>query len=275
MRSFTDRVAVITGAASGIGRALAIDLAGQGCALALVDVDDDGLHATAREVKARGRSVSTHVVDVADRAAMLALPEAVMATHGRVDILVNNAGVSVAGTLEEQSFEDLQWIFGINLWGVIHGIKAFLPRLRESDDAYIVNLSSVFGLVGVPRQSSYCATKFAVRGISEAIAAELADSSVRVLCVHPGGVRTKIAERARYVGEAQASRQRWVEFFHSRALPADRAAARIVSAMRAGSERVLVAPEAPFIDLAKRLMPVVPSRWLAWIDRRVAKDVMR
>lgn len=271
MRDFTQRVAVITGASSGIGQALAVALAQQGCDTALVDIDGDGLHETSRRVESLGRRASRHVVDVADEARMQALPAEVEAALGRADILVNNAGVSVGGTFEEQSIEDLEWIVGINFWGVVYGTKFFLPLLHRSDDAYIVNLSSMFGLVGVPRQSSYCATKFAVRGLSESLAAELASTPIRVMSVHPGGIRTNIAARSRYVGGSESSRQRVIDFFERRAMPPERAAAAIVAGMRRNAERVVITREAVATDLVKRVFPVIPSRVLAWVEHRIMK----
>jgi NAD(P)-dependent dehydrogenase (short-subunit alcohol dehydrogenase family) len=191
------KVAAVTGAASGIGRALAEVLAQRGCSLALADLDAGGLAETARRVEAAGRRASTHVVDVADWERMVRFADEVVEAHGGVDLVVNNAGVSVTGTLEEQSIEDLRWIVGVNFWGVVHGCKAFLPHLRKRPEGHLVNLSSVLGLIGLPTQTSYCATKFAVRGFSEGLWAELADSRIGVTVVHPGGVRTNIVRASR------------------------------------------------------------------------------
>lgn len=270
MKRFTDRVAVVTGAAGGIGRAVAEALAARGCHLALADIDEEGMAGTAQRVEAFGRRATTHRVDVSDRAQMEAFVAAVQAAHGRADVLVNNAGVTVAATFAEQSLEDFAWVVGINLWGVVHGCKLFLPLLLEQDEAYVVNLSSMFGLVGVPRQTSYCATKFAVRGFSESLAVELAETPVRVLSVHPGGVRTNIARSARYLGpKREQLRANTVRFFEKRGMtPAD-AAARIVDAMERNAERLLITPEAHATDVIKRLYPAVPSRWLAWVHRKV------
>ncbi len=271
MRDFTNRTAVVTGASSGIGRSLAVALADLGADLALVDINGDGLAQTAAMLDKSGRRVTTHEVDVSDRAAMEALAGDVEAEHGHVDVLINNAGVSVAGTFEEQSLDDFEWVVGINLWGVIYGCKAFVPLLRRSNEAYIVNLSSVFGLVGVPRQTSYCATKFAVRGFSEALAAELSDTPVKVLSVHPGGINTNIVKASRYRGKSIDSRSRIVEMFERRGMSPDTAAAQIVKAMKKNRERVLITREAYGIDALKRVFPIIPSRVLSWAERRVAK----
>ncbi|MBC8070634.1 MAG: SDR family oxidoreductase [Deltaproteobacteria bacterium] len=261
MKDFRDRVAVITGAGSGIGRALAHNLAGQGVrGLALVDVAEARLREVERELQGLVR-LSIHVLDVSDRAAMQALPDAVLATFGRVDILVNNAGVAVAGDLEEQSLEDFEWLIGINLWGVVYGCRFFLPHLRRSDDAYIVNLSSMFGLIGIPGQSSYCASKFAVRGFSESIAAELADTSIKVMSVHPGGIATNIAKDGRF--SERMPHAKIVRFFEKHAMPPERCAELMVRAMRQGRSRLLVTRESHVTDMAKRLFPRLPQRWVA------------
>lgn len=269
MKRFTDRVAVVTGAASGIGRAVAQALAAKGCDLALADVDADGMAQTAETVEALGRRVTTHRVDVSDRAQMEAFAAEVEQAHQRVDVLINNAGVTVAATFEDQSLDDFGWVVGINLWGVVHGCKLFLPMLRRQDEAYVVNLSSMFGLVGMPQQTSYCATKFAVRGFSEALAVELAHTPVRVLSVHPGGVRTNIARSARYVGQAADNRDKTVRFFEKVAMPPEKAADLIVAAMQRNAERLLITPEAHATDVIKRLLPAVPSRWVAWVHKKV------
>lgn len=271
VRNFQDRVAVITGAASGIGRSLALELARRGAHLALVDVGAEALAAVAKEAASQrgpeGRRVSTHVVDVADAGAMAALPGAVVATHGGVNLLVNNAGVSVTGTLEEQSLEDLRWIVGVNFWGVVHGCKFFLPHLKQTrGDAHIVNLSSMFGLIGLPTQSSYCATKFAVRGFSEAIWAELRGEGVGVTVVHPGGVRTNIV-RASRTADADA-KVKMIERFERMAMEPDEAARRILRAVERDDLRVVICREAVATDWIKRLLPAGVHPLVAWAYRR-------
>ncbi|MCR9165666.1 MAG: SDR family NAD(P)-dependent oxidoreductase [Nannocystaceae bacterium] len=262
MKNFRGRVAVITGAASGIGRALSVALADEGCDLALVDVNEAELTQTAALALRRGVRVSTHPTDVSSREAMQALPDAVQREHGRADIVVNNAGVTVAANLEDQDLDDFEWLVGINVWGVVYGCKFFLPMLRQSDDAYIVNLSSMFGLVGVPGQSSYCLSKFAVRGFSEAIAAELADTNVRVMSVHPGGISTNIVRDARW-GDDREGHSRAMRFFETQAMPPEAAAQRIIDGMRRGASRKLITKEAYLTDAVKRLIPVLPASWLA------------
>jgi len=262
MRSFENKVAVITGAASGIGRALAQQLAQRGAELALVDVNASALAETAASVAATGRRVTTHIVDVADAARMEALAETVVAQHGRVELLVNNAGVSVTGTFEEQSLDDWRWIVGVNLWGVVHGCKFFLPHLRRAEEAHIVNLSSTFGIVGMPTQSSYCATKFAVRGLSEALWAELRGSGIGVTSVHPGAVKTNIVRDSRSA-DANAKQQMALRFDRMAMTP-EKAAALILRAVERDKLRVMICPEARAADWAKRLFPAGVHRILAY-----------
>ena len=185
MKSFNQRVAVVTGAASGIGLALCRQLAHEGAHIAAVDVDEAGLDTLRRELETPGKICSVHVVDVSNREQMAALPEAIIARHGAIHLLVNNAGVSVNLSFMEQELTDLDWITGINYWGVIYGCKFFLPHLLQVDEAHIVNISSSAGFTGMKWQSSYAATKFAVAGLSESLYVELANTQVGITCVHP------------------------------------------------------------------------------------------
>lgn len=197
MQTFTDRVAVVTGAASGIGRATALQLAAQGCRLALVDVNEEQLQTTAAELSRNQVEVSAHRADVADREQMARLVDEVLAHHGQVHILVNNAGVVTLGLFEEQAYRDLEWIIGINLWGVIHGCKLFIPHLKQVDEAHIVNVASSAAILAPPRRSAYVLTKFAVRGLSECLRVELAPHNIGVTAVYPLIVRTNISKTTR------------------------------------------------------------------------------
>jgi len=273
VKKLDGRVAVVTGAASGIGRAVALELAARGCALALVDVNESGLAAVADGARALGRKVSVHVADVADRARMERLPGEVKAEHGHVHVLVNNAGVAVSGTLLDQSLDDFEWIVGINFWGVVYGCKLFLPHLLAEDEAHIVNLSSLFGLVGVPTQVSYNATKYAVRGVSEALISELSGTRVGVTCVHPGGIRTNIVRAAR------ASTARDVEEiaftaaqFERRAMSPEKAARKIVRAIERNRGRLLIGAETYLGDWLKRIAPVATQRLVGWAWRRTRRS---
>ncbi len=201
---------------------------------------------------------------------MEALAEEVLAYHGGVHILVNNAGVTVVSTFESQAIEDIEWLMGVNFWGVIYGCKVFLPALRRADEAHIVNLSSVFGIVGVPLQSSYCASKFAVRGFTESLRAELADTSIGVTCVHPAGVATNIARDGRYRGkEVGAKMREGMVSFITRMLPPETVADRIVLAVRQNQSRVLVAGSARVIDTVQRVSPALGGRIVLGIWKRM------
>lgn len=262
VRDLRGRTAAVTGAASGIGRALAVRLAGAGTHLALADIDEPGLAETAGTVRALRPDVhvTTHRVDVADRAAVHAWADAAAAEHGTVNLVVNNAGVSCAGTADAMPYEDLDWIVGINLWGVIHGTKAFLPHLRAAGEGHVVNVSSLFGLVAQPAMSAYNASKFAVRGYTEALRQDLLleGAPIGVTCVHPGGIRTAIAATSRVAGstpfgDGDASRERFERLF-LRIAP-DTAARAILRGVVRGRARVLIGREAFLLDVLQRLAP--------------------
>jgi NADP-dependent 3-hydroxy acid dehydrogenase YdfG len=251
----------VTGAASGIGRAIAAALARRGCHLALADIDEAGLRRTADLVAEPGLHVSCHRLDVADAGAVAAFPAVVRAAHPGVDLLVNDAGVALAGRFEQLDDADVAWLFDVNFWGVVRLTRAFLPALQQSDDARIVNLSSVFGLIAPPGQTAYAASKFAVRGFSEALRHELVGTRVGLTVVHPGGVATAIAERARAprgVSAAEVARQRAVAQRLLR-LPADVAGETIVRGVERRRPRVLVGTDAQVIDVLARAAPV--SNW--------------
>lgn len=267
MRTLRDRVAVITGAASGIGRATAVELAREGCDLALADIDAKGLEETRREVEAMGRRASVHIVDVASRARMAELVDEVVDIHQHVHIVINNAGVGVGGDIENHDLDDFEWLFGINFWGVVYGSKFFLPVLKREDEAHIVNISSMFGFIGLPRQSAYCASKFAVRGFTESLRAELRGTSIGVSCVHPGGINTNIARNARVDNESL--KQKAVDFFSTKTLPPSHCAKKIVDGIKHDQARVLVAPEAYITDVMKRVFPVWTNVVAAEINRRL------
>lgn len=255
------RTAIVTGAAGGIGRAIAESLARRGAHLVLADVNEAGLAETARLVAGGGRTVTEHRLDVSDRAAIAAFPEAVLARHPKIDLLVNNAGVAVGGTFEQVSEEDFEWLFQINFFGVVRMTRAFLPVLRRSDDARIVNLSSLFGLVAPPGQAAYVASKFAVRGFSESLRHELASSSVGVSVVHPGGVATAISDSARIpsgLDEDEVKRRR-AEFKKHLRLPASVAGETIVRGIERRRPRILVGKDAVALAAIERVIPV--SYW--------------
>ena len=256
MREIRDAVAVITGAGSGIGRALALDLARRGAKLALADVNSAGLEETRQML---GDAVArTYVVDVGKAAAVEQFARQVQQDFGGVKLLVNNAGVALFGTFAEVSLEDMEWLIQINFWGVVHGCKFFLPMLQRENDAHIVNVSSIFGLVGPPGQTAYASSKFAVRGFSEALREELrASSSIKVTSVHPAGIATPIAEKARAGQQSDpAVRERAKALFKKVAIIKPEEAARvIVKGILGNKKRVLIGADAYRIDWIARLFP--------------------
>ncbi|HVQ40524.1 MAG TPA: SDR family NAD(P)-dependent oxidoreductase [Pyrinomonadaceae bacterium] len=255
------RTAVITGAAGGIGRAIAISLARRGCHLALADVDEAGMAGTEELVQASGVRVTRYHLDVGDRAEVVGFPARVAAEHAGVDLLVNNAGVAVGGTFEQVSEEDFEWLFEINFWGVVRMTRAFLPALRASGDSRVVNLSSVFGLVAPPEQAPYAASKFAVRGFSESLRHELEGSGVGVTVVHPAGVATSISENARVPAgvSAEEVEQRREQFRKLLTLSPEFAGETIVRGVERRKPRVLVGSDAKMLSAIARVLPV--SYW--------------
>jgi len=259
MENFNDRVAAITGAGSGIGRALAVDLAGRGAHLALSDIDEVGLSETVSLCEGFGVKVTAQRLDVSDRPAMYAWADQVVEDHGKVNLIFNNAGVSLADTIEEMSYEDFEWLMNINFWGVIHGTKAFLPHLQAGGEGHVVNLSSVFGLISVPLQSAYNAAKFGVRGFTDALRMELEMAGGGVSCttVHPGGVKTNIARNGRMgasvtsmAGDADRARRDFDKFAMT---SPQKAARQILAAVEKDKRRALIGPDAKVIDLLSRL----------------------
>lgn len=261
MKSFLGKVAAITGAGSGIGRALALRLARHGCHLALCDVNERSLVGTVESARRAGVKVTGYRVDVADREAVYRWAGQVAGDHGEVNLIFNNAGVALSSAIEGSSYEDLDWLFGINFWGVVYGTKAFLPHLRVSGEGHIVNVSSVFALISVPGQGAYNASKAAVRGFTDALRMELEMSGapVSATSVHPGGISTNIARNSRgdtsveKLGlDAEYGREKFDELLVT---DADKAARVILRAVEKNKRRVLVGRDAYFIDGMARLLP--------------------
>lgn len=255
MKTLKGKVAVVTGGAGGIGRATALRLAADGCDVAVADVDEAGMQETARLVRAKGKRASAHRVDVSKKDEMARLVDDVVAAHGAVHVVVNNAGVAVSQTIAEHELADFEWVVGVNFWGVVYGSKFFLPRLVAQGEGHIVNISSMFGLIGLPTQSAYCATKFAVRGFTEALRAELAGTGVGATSVHPGGINTNIVKNARFAD--QASHARSVRFFETQTVPPSVVADGISRAIRRDQARLLVTKETYVVDALKRLAPTI------------------
>ena len=251
-------VAVVTGAASGIGRALALDLAARGAELALTDRNAESLAETAAACRAAGAKVSEHAFDMSDASIIAALPEAVVAQHGRVDLVVNNAGVALAGDFDQIGLDDFEWLMAINFWGPVRMCKAFMPLLRQRPAAHIVNISSLFGLISPAGQTAYCAAKFGVRGFSESLMHELEETEIGVTVVHPGGVRTNIATGARIPAGANSPdlAERLQKFNAFLTTEPKDAARQILDGVEKRAPRVLIGADARRGDLLQRLMPV-------------------
>jgi NAD(P)-dependent dehydrogenase (short-subunit alcohol dehydrogenase family) len=271
MKTFRGRVAAVTGAGSGIGRALARELAARGAHLALSDINGASLAETVTLCEGFGVKITSHNVDVADREAVYAWADQVVAGHGRVNLIFNNAGVALAAGVEAMSYEDFEWLMSINFWGVVHGTKAFLPHLKAAGEGHVINMSSVFGLISVPGQAAYNAAKFAVRGFTDALRMELEMNPCGVSCttVHPGGVKTNIARSARVDPSVAATPDAAADEFDKMARTTPESAARqILLGVTRDRRRVLVGPDAAVIDLVSRL-PAAASQRL--IEKRATR----
>jgi len=256
MKNLGNKVAVVTGAGSGIGRALAIDLAGRGAQLALSDVDTSGLADTVAACEKAGAKTRSYELDVSDRAAMYFHADSVVSDFGRVNLVVNNAGVALNADVLEMSWDDFEWVMNVDFWGVANGTKAFLPALIDSGEGHLVNISSVFGLMGIPGQSAYNSAKFAVRGFTEALRQEMkiARHPVGVTCVHPGGIKTNIVANARgmdSLGDADKVSEAFQRI--ARTTPT-RAAQVILAGVEKNKPRVLIGPDARGFDAIPRII---------------------
>lgn len=269
--AFAGKVAVVTGAGSGIGRALALNLAQRGAKLALSDVDVNGLAETVRQVEALGGEVESQFLDVTQRETVLDYAETVKARFGKINQIYNNAGIAYHGDVEQSSFKDIERIVDVDFWGVVNGTKAFLPHLQDSRDGHIVNISSLFGLLAMPSQAAYNAAKFAVRGFSEALRMELLISKapVKMTVVHPGGIKTAIARNAT-VAE-NYDQQSVAKFFDAKLAKTtpDQAAKTILKGVEKGKGRVLIGSDAIALDLFQRITGSKYQRVVATIANRV------
>jgi NADP-dependent 3-hydroxy acid dehydrogenase YdfG len=265
MNPFEGKVAVITGAGSGIGRALAVNLATKGAKLALSDIDTEGLADTVRVTEALGATVKSDRLNVAEREAVLAYADAVVTHFGEVHQIYNNAGIAYNGDLENSEFKDIERVMDVDFWGVVNGTKAFLPHVIASGDGHVVNISSLFGLIAVPGQNAYNAAKFAVRGFTEALRQEMlvARHPVKVTCVHPGGIKTAVARNAT-VADGQNA-QSFAEFFdkHMALHTPEMAAETIINAVAKGRARVVVGWEAKALDVLARVIGPAYQRIIA------------
>jgi short-subunit dehydrogenase len=274
MTAIRGSAAAVTGAAGGIGRALALELAARGCDLALADRDEAGLQTLAAEItKTQARKVTVHGVDVAQPEQIAAFAQAATAAHPGLNIVINNAGVALMGTFAEVEQAQMEWLININFWGVVHGTRAFLPHLARQREAHIVNLSSIFGIIAPPGQTAYAAAKFAVRGFSESLRHELAmaNSPVKLSVVHPGGVATNIVRNSR-TGTGvtdNARRAQSIERFDAVAKTTPQAAAiRIITGIEKNQPRILIGNDARSMDLLQRFRP---ATYWAVLARRIEK----
>ncbi len=261
----SNRVVVLTGAASGIGAALAQSLASKGAQLALIDRDGPALEEVAERVRRTGLVVRSYVADLSDPAAIQRLPQAVLADLGPASVLINNAGITLTGSFEQATAEQFDRVMAINFQAPVGMVRAFLPQLRSSESAQIVNLSSLFGIIGVPGQVAYCASKFALRGFSEALRAELLSTGIGVSVVHPGGIRTRILASADIGAgmdpqEAAARKTSGQRFLR---MEPGKAAERIVQGIERRENRILVGADARFLELLQRMLPASYGRVLS------------
>ena len=271
MSEFAGKVVVITGAGSGIGRALALDLARRGARLAISDMDTVGLAETARQAEALGVEVKSDHLDVTQREAVLAYADEVRAHFGKINQVYNNAGIAYHGEFEKSEFKDIEKIMDVDFWGVVNGTKAFLPHLIASGDGHVVNVSSLFGLLSMPGQSAYNSAKFAVRGFTESLRQEMliAKHPVKVTCVHPGGIKTAIARNATAgPGEDLDTFAKFFDQKLARTTP-EAAAETILTGVRKGKARVLIGADAKFLDAWVRLVGPSYQRVVALVAGRV------
>jgi len=274
MRVLSNKVAAVTGAASGIGRALALNLAKEGCSLALADIDAGGLEETASLIS-NDIKVSTHIVDVSRRDQVFLFAEEAVGYHGGVDLVINNAGVALGDFLETVPLEDFEWLFGINFWGVVYGTMAFFPYLRKRPEGHIVNISSINGIIPNPNNGPYCAAKFAVKGYTETLAQEMHGTNIRVSCVHPGGIKTNIARNTRFNRAMYSlSREKAVCLYEQELFrtSADEAAKCIIAGIRRNKRRILVGADAKALDLFVRLFPATALTLCTLASRFVARS---
>lgn len=255
MQGFAGKVAVVTGAGSGIGQALAIELARSGASVAISDIDTEGLATTEERLKSIGASVKTDRLDVTEREAFELYADAVKGHFGKVNQIYNNAGIAFAGDVEVSQFKDIEKVMDVDFWGVVNGTKVFLPHLIESGDGHIINVSSVFGLFAVPGQAAYTAAKFAVRGFTEALRQEmqLSGHPVKVTTVHPGGIKTNIARNMMAVDGVD--KDELAKTFDKKlaSTTPEKAARIILEGVRKNKARVLVGPDATALDLIVRI----------------------
>lgn len=273
MKNLENKKAAITGAASGIGRATALKLASCGCDLALSDMNEEGLNETAQLLGKYGVNVSTHMLDVSDRTAIYQFADDVIERHKSVNIIINNAGVNLTARVSQMEIADFEWLMNINFWGVINGTQAFLPYLEESGEGHIVNISSLFGLLSMPTQSAYNASKFAVRGFNESLKMELDmyGSNVSLTSVHPGGIKTNIINNSKIVtaeGIFQ-NKEKAVKIMEKQFMTTpEQAAEKIVNGIKKNKRRVLIGRDATMLDYIQRFFPTAYQKFIVFNSKK-------
>jgi short-subunit dehydrogenase len=274
MKILKNKTAAVTGAASGIGRMLAVNMAKEGCNLALADVNAPGLQETAKLVGDQVK-VTTHIVDVSRREQVFQYADEAAGRHGGVDLIINNAGVALGDFLETVPMEDFEWLMGTNFWGVVYGSMAFLPYLKKRPEGHIVNISSINGIIPNPNNGPYCAAKFAVKGYTETLAQEMHGTNIHVSCVHPGGIKTNIARNGR-VNRAMfgLTKEKAANLYEEKLFKttADDAAKIIISGVKRNKRRILVGADAKFLDLLTRFFPVTAVTLSTVFSRRIARE---
>jgi len=270
LKHIRGKVAAITGAASGLGRALAVMLANEGCNIAISDVDEHNLNKTAELAAPAGMKVTTHLVDVSVRERVYQYAKDVVDQHGGVHIIINNAGVLLCDSIEDISYENMEWLMNINFWGAVYGSKAFLPYLKQQPEGHIVNISSAFGFFTKPFVSAYCASKFAVRGFTETLIQEMRATRIKVSCAYPGGLKTGLVRNARYIKSESAHLtrdERVAEFHHFCVTTPESAAKTIIKGIKKNRNRILIGPDARLFDLLTRTIPVIHTKIWAYLAR--------
>lgn len=266
MKSLTNKVAAITGAGSGIGQAIALNLADQGCHIALSDINTEGMNATKRMLAGKNVKITCHEVDVSKKNQVYKFADDVASEHGRINIIVNNAGVGYFDSIEKGSLEKFEWLLNINLWGVIYGSKAFLPHLLESGDGHIVNVSSAGAFTTVPSFGAYCISKHAVKAFTETLFQELRNTCIGVTCVHPGGVKTNMAKNSPYIEEGLKNR---IE--KGMLTSPNVVAKKVTKAIRKRKLRLIVGVDAYLLYFMNKIFPRLTSNIMGLVGRRVFK----
>ncbi len=253
MTGLKNKVAVITGSGNGLGRALAKEFYRQGCHLSLIDIDFDGLQTLQNELEISGQKITIHQTDISDEKSIIAIRKDILDHHHRIDILVNNAGISISQLFEQVNLSDYKHLFDINFWGTVYCTKHFLPDLKHQNDSRLVNIISDFALMGFPGKTTYCSSKSAVMGFSNALKTELATTNVKICLVIPPPMDTSLVKNSKHIDNVK--REKEALFLKKNGMPVDKAARLIIRQIRKGKYRVIIGTKMFWIDLLSRLFP--------------------